>query len=101
MRRSFAFRLAAAFAGVGVLAAALTALMVNFAFGNRFTSYLEQQQQARQQQLVTALGESYRRMSGWNTSDLQSLETLAIMDGGTLQLGRPRGRAALARRETL
>ena len=86
MRRSFAFRLAAAFAGVGILAAALTALLVNFAFGTRFTSYLEQQQRARQQQLITALGESYQRMRGWNTADLQSLQTLAIMDGGTLRL---------------
>jgi two-component system, OmpR family, sensor histidine kinase BaeS len=91
MRRSFAFRLAAAFAGVGILAAALTALLVNFAFGNRFTSYLEQQQQARQQQLVTALSESYQRMGGWNTADLQSLETLAIMDGGTFRLVDPSG----------
>ncbi len=91
MRRSFAFRLAAAFAGVGILAAALTALLVNFAFGTRFTSYLEQQQLARQQQLVTALGDSYQRMGGWNTADLQSLQTLAIMDGGTLRLVDPSG----------
>ncbi len=86
MRRSFAFRLAAAFAGVGILAAALTALLVNFAFGTRFTSYLEQQQQARQQQLITALSDSYERMAGWSTTDLQSLQSLAIMDGGTLRL---------------
>jgi len=86
MRRSFAVRLAAAFAGVGILAAAITALLVNLAFGTRFASYLEQQQQARQQQLITALVDSYERMGGWNTADIQSLQTLAIMDGGTIRL---------------
>src|SRR3989304_6264843 len=44
MRRSYAFRLAAAFSGIGIAAAALTAILVNVSFGTRFTSYLEDQQ---------------------------------------------------------
>jgi len=86
MRRSYALRLAAAFAGVGLAAAALTAILVNLAFGIRFASYLEQQQQTRQAQLVAGLADSYTRMGEWNTADLRSLESLALMDGGTLQL---------------
>lgn len=86
MRRSYALRLAAAFAGVGLAAAALTAILVNLAFGIRFTSYLEQQQQQRTAQLAAGLADSYTRMGGWNTADLRSLESLALMDGGTLQL---------------
>ncbi len=84
MRRSFAFRLAAAFAGVGIAAAAITALLVNLAFGHRFNDYLMQQQTARRDQLVAALAASYSRNSGWNSTDLASLSQLATMDGGTM-----------------
>ena len=86
MRRSFAKRLAFAFAGIGIAAAALTAILVNLAFGSRFTSYLEEQRHLRQTELVAALADSYRRMDGWNTADLQGLESLALMDGGTVRL---------------
>lgn len=86
MRRSFARRLAAAFAGVGIAAAALTAILVNVSFESRFTSYLEEQQNARQQQLVAGLVDSYERMGGWDTGDLRALGSLALMDGGTFRL---------------
>lgn len=86
MRRSFALRLAAAFAGVGIAAAALTAILVNVSFESRFTSYLEEQQRARQRQLVAGLADSYARMDGWDVADLRALESLVMMDGGTLRL---------------
>jgi signal transduction histidine kinase len=86
MRRSFALRLAAAFAGVGIAAAALTAILVNVSFESRFTSYLEDQQRARQRQLVAGLADSYVRMGGWDAADLRTLESLAMMDGGTIRL---------------
>jgi two-component system, OmpR family, sensor histidine kinase BaeS len=96
MHRSFALRLAAAFAGVGIAAAALTAILVNLAFGSRFTAYLDAQQQAREQQLVAILADSYQRSGGWNTGDLQSLTPLAFMDGGTLRLSDASGRTVWA-----
>jgi two-component system sensor histidine kinase BaeS len=86
MRKSFALRLAAAFAGVGIAAAALTAILVNVAFGSRFAGYLDAQQRAREQQLVVALADSYRKADGWNLPDLRSLGQVAFMDGGTLRL---------------
>jgi signal transduction histidine kinase len=86
MRRSFALRLGAAFAGVGIAAAALTAILVNAAFGGRFTGYLDAQQQTREQQLVAILADSYGRSGRWDTGDLRSLTPLAFMDGGTLRL---------------
>jgi signal transduction histidine kinase len=86
MRRSFALRLGAAFGGVGIAAAALTAILVNMAFGGRFTSYLDAQQQAREQQLVAILADSFGRSDRWDTADLRSLTPLAFMDGGTLRL---------------
>lgn len=86
MRRSFALRLGAAFAGVGIAAAALTAILVNLAFGSRFTGYLDAQQQVRERQLVAILADSYVRSNGWDTEDLRSLTPLAFMDGGTLRL---------------
>src|SRR3990170_3178745 len=86
MRRSYAFRLAAAFTGIGIAAAALTAILVNVSFGTRFTSYLEDQQGARQQQLIAGLTDSYRRSGGWDATDLRSLQSLALMDGGSVRL---------------
>ncbi|MFB3739647.1 MAG: sensor histidine kinase [Candidatus Velamenicoccus archaeovorus] len=86
MRRSYALRLAAAFAGVGIAAAAVTAILVNLAFGTRFTSYLEDQQRARQEQLVADLARSYQANGGWDVTDLRSLRSLALMDGGTMLL---------------
>ncbi len=93
MRRSFALRLAAAFAGVGIAAAALTAILVNLTFGTRFTSYLEDQQQAREVQLIAGVKDSYVRMGAWDPSDLRSLEDLVVMDDGTLTLLDANGRA--------
>ena len=90
MRRSYAFRLAAAFAGIGIAAAALTAILVNVSFGTRFTSYLHEQQAARQQRLLTGLADSYRSSGGWDPVDLRSLQSLALMDG-TLRLVDPQG----------
>lgn len=86
MRSSFALRLAAAFAGMGIAAAALTALLVNGAFGSRFSSYLESQQRLREQQLVAALADSYTRKGGWNASDLDGLTSMALMTGGSLRV---------------
>ena len=96
MRRSFAFRLAAAFAGVGIAAAALPAILVNVAFGTRFERYLEEQRGVRQRQLVAALADSYARMGGWRTSDLEPLAALILMDGGTLRLEDAEGRTVWA-----
>lgn len=92
MRRSFAFRLALAFAGVGIAAAALTAILVNLAFGSRFTDYLEEQRHARQHRVVAALADSYVRMGGWNPADLEALAPMALMDGGALRLEDAQGR---------
>jgi signal transduction histidine kinase len=86
MRRSFAFRLALTFAGVGVAAALIAALLVNAAFGNRFDDYLAQQREGVQAELVRALQDSYTRMGAWDSADLKSLSALALSDGGELRL---------------
>lgn len=86
MRRSYAFRLAAAFAGIGIAAAAVTAILVNVSFGTTFTSYLEDQQRTNQRQLMTGLADSYRRSGGWDTVDFGSLQFIALMDGGTVRV---------------
>lgn len=92
MRRSFSFRLALAFAGVGIAAAALTAILVNSAFGGRFTTYINEQRASRERQIVAAISDSYKRMDGWNKTDLDTLAPLALMDGGTLRLTDSSGR---------
>jgi two-component system sensor histidine kinase BaeS len=86
MRRSYALRLAAAFAGVGIGAAALTAILVNLAFGAKFSSYLDEQRVAHEREVVAAVEDSYARAGGWNVEDLQGLTSLALMDGGTVQV---------------
>lgn len=86
MRNSFALRLAFAFAAVGMAAAAITALLVNVAFGNRFDDYLAQQRRGTQTELIMALQDSYERKGGWDLSDLKELSALALVDGGELRL---------------
>ncbi|MBI3647578.1 MAG: HAMP domain-containing protein [Actinobacteria bacterium] len=92
MRRSYALRLAAAFAGVGIAAAALTAILVNVEFGTTFASYLHEQQDARERQLVAGLADSYRRADGWSAADLESLQSLALMDGGAVRVVDAQGK---------
>ncbi len=93
MRRgSFTLRLALGFAGVAVAGAALTALLVNLAFGARFTSYLEQQQRTRQERLVAALADSFRRAGGWDTAALARIDLVDLLGGGELTLLDPGGR---------
>ncbi len=79
MRRSLAVRLTLAFAAVGLGTAALTAVVVDFAFGARFASYVSAQQQARRGQLVAALSASYRDQGRWSPTALAGLDPLAAM----------------------
>lgn len=92
MLRSFTLRLALAFAGAGVLTAAVTAILVNLAFGGEFAGYLTQQQERQQSQLLATLADSYQRAGGWSAPDLQSAAPLALMSGGTVQVLDPSGR---------
>jgi two-component system, OmpR family, sensor histidine kinase BaeS len=93
MRRSFALRLAVAFAVVGIGAATLTAVLVNAAFDDRFTGYLDARQSQRVDVLVDALAESYRRGGVWDQHELHQIASVALMDGGTVTMhdvdGRP------------
>lgn len=92
MPRSFAFRLTAAFAGIGLTAAALTAILVNLAFGSRFTGYLEERQESRERLVIATLADSYKRSGGWDESDLATLVPAALMDGGSVRLEDVSGR---------
>jgi two-component system, OmpR family, sensor histidine kinase BaeS len=83
---SFGARLALAFALVGAGAAALTALLVNLAFGQQFAEYLEGAQAQRQHQIVSALAGSYEQAGGWDPAALDRLAGAALMDGGTLEV---------------
>ncbi|MDA8315656.1 MAG: ATP-binding protein [Actinomycetota bacterium] len=92
MRRSLALRLTLAFAAVGLGTAALIAVVVNVAFGIRFTGYVSAQQQARRGELVTALAASYRDERGWRPSALASLDALAAMADEQVSVLDARGR---------
>jgi two-component system, OmpR family, sensor histidine kinase BaeS len=93
MRRSFAVRLAVAFAAVGIAAAALTAGLVNAAFGARFATYLDARQTERVDVLVAALAESYERRGGWDHHELEQIASVALMDGGTVTMADAEGEA--------
>jgi hypothetical protein len=58
LRGRFARRLALAFAALGLGTAALTAVLVNVAFGDRFDDYLADQQHVRQRQLVSLFADT-------------------------------------------
>jgi len=92
MFRSFTLRLALAFAGAGVLTAAVTAILVNLAFAGEFSGYLTQQQDRQQAQVVTAVGDSYRRAHGWDAADLSRVAEVAAMSGGSVQVVDASGR---------
>ncbi len=92
-RGHVARRVAVAFAAVAVAAAALTALVVNAAFGAQFTSYLTAQQQARAQQVVTLVTADYQAQGGWRRESLDRLAPGLQMSGSTVEVlgsdGRP------------
>ncbi|MGZ8640375.1 MAG: two-component sensor histidine kinase, partial [Actinomycetota bacterium] len=85
-KRSFAFRLTAAFVGVGIASAAVAALLVNAEFGRRFANYLDDRQLAQEQQVANALAAAYGRTGDWSTADLSPVGALIAMEGGTLEV---------------
>lgn len=92
MRRSYAVRLALAFAAVGVAAAAVTAILVNFVFGGLLTGYLDQQQQASEDRVVALLAGAYAQHHSWDTSGLDALAPSLKMEGAEVQVEDPSGR---------
>jgi two-component system sensor histidine kinase BaeS len=91
MPESYAFRLGAAFAFVGVAAAVLTALAVNLVVSGLLNGYFEQRQAAQQDQIVSALTASYRTHQGWDAADLDPLRASMGMTGGTLAVENASG----------
>ncbi|MFB8128713.1 sensor histidine kinase [Streptomyces mirabilis] len=91
LRGRFARRLALAFAALGIGTAALTAVLVNTAFTNRFEDYLSQQQHARQQQLVSLFAADYRQDGTWQTRSLDQLAPTVTMTGSEAELLNPAG----------
>ncbi len=92
-RRGVARRLALTVIATAVGAAASTAIVVNVAFGARFEGYLDTQQQARVQQIVTSLTADYRTEGGWRADSLDQLAAGLVMSGSTVTVqgadGRP------------
>ncbi len=93
MRSSYTTRLVFAFAAVGAAGALITALVVNIAFGDLLGGYLEQQQQARQNQIVSLLANSYAKNGSWNTSDLDALAPSMVMNGAEVSVEDTTGRS--------
>ncbi|MEU7401901.1 ATP-binding protein [Streptomyces sp. NPDC044948] len=86
LRGRFARRLALAFAALGIGTAALTAVLVNTAFTDRFGDYLNEQQQTRQKQLVSLFAADYARDDGWDARSLNQLAPTVTMTGSEAKL---------------
>ncbi|MFD8192356.1 sensor histidine kinase [Streptomyces wuyuanensis] len=86
LKGRFARRLALAFALLGVGAAALTAVLVNVAFGARFDDYLAEQQQVRRQQLAALFAAEYQRDDAWTPASLDELAPTVTMTGSQVEL---------------
>lgn len=87
----FARRLTVGFAVTALLAAAVTALLVNLAFGARFDAYIGEQQQARQQQVLAILVAVYQRDGEWRPGTLDEVGAGLAMSGTSLDLNGPSG----------
>ncbi|MDT9692979.1 hypothetical protein Q5762_32590 [Streptomyces sp. P9(2023)] len=92
LRGRFARRLALAFAALGIGTAALTAVLVNTAFGDRFDDYLAGQQRTRQQQLIALFAADYARDGAWKPQALDELAPTVTMTGSEAELLDPAGR---------
>ncbi|MFD8302817.1 ATP-binding protein [Streptomyces sp. NPDC059690] len=88
----FARRLALAFAALGLGTAALTAVLVNIAFNDRFHNYLADQERVRQQQLVALFASDYQRDGSWETTSLDQLASTVAMTGSEAELRDAQGR---------
>ena len=91
MGSRYGVRLVASFAAVGAAGALLTALLVNIAFGGLLSGYLSEQQQSREQQLVTLLADSYARNGEWRTADLNALAPSVAMNGAEVKVENTAG----------
>lgn len=83
---SFSVRLAAAFTGVGLAAAAVTAILVNLSFNALLSGYLSGQQQERQEMVADVLAASYQREGGWRPAALDQLGAELLPDGGDVRV---------------
>ena len=90
-RSSYAFRLALAFAVVALVAAGLTAVLVNLAFGQQFGAYLSAQQQTEGHRIVSELSSSYLAERGWSQAALQPVGAAAAMEGVDLTVENGHG----------
>ncbi|MFG1708651.1 ATP-binding protein [Nonomuraea sp. M3C6] len=91
LRTRFAYRLALAFAILGVGAAVLTTILVNVAFSARFDDYLADQQSVRERQLVAAFTDSYTHQGRWQAQALDELAPSVAMTGAEAELRDPAG----------
>lgn len=91
-RSGVARRLALTVIATAVGAAAVTAIVVNVAFGARFEGYLDTQQQARVQQVVASLTADYRTEGGWRADSLDQLAAGLVMSGSTVTVQGADGR---------
>jgi two-component system sensor histidine kinase BaeS len=89
---SYTVRLEAAFTGVGLAAAAVTAILVNLSFNALLSGYLSGQQQERQQAVAAVLADSYEREGGWQPASLDRLGAELLPDGGSVRLTDASGR---------
>ncbi len=93
---SYAVRLAAAFTGVGLAAAAVTAILVNLSFSALLGGYLSSQQDEREQAVAASLADSYEREGGWQPAALDRLGAELLLDGGSTRLLDASGRQVWA-----
>ena len=84
--RSLSRRLGLGFAAIGVAAALLTAVLVNLAFGSRFDTYLDQQRDARLQQIAAAVATAYRTGGEWDVQELEQLAPGLAMTGAEVRV---------------
>lgn len=85
-RRSFAWRLTAAFVGIGLISAGLSALLINAIFQERFNQYLDARTLEVRSSLLTSIPHAYLGDGQWDRGRLAQIGASTTMQGGTLDI---------------
>jgi two-component system sensor histidine kinase BaeS len=77
MKRGINFRLALTHVGVALLAIAIVAVIIQFAGGRRFESYVSESADSVRERLISSIEAAYEQDAGWDVASAMTVHELA------------------------